>query len=166
MTHQWQVIGTYPLADPPGDDQADALAGVTPGFGMLHHDAGTGRLEVHATVEAPTIRTAADAGVRALRQAWAAAYGKPADPIALRVLTLAEHERELAKPFGLDLVGYREIAHMLGVSPQRAKQLADDRPDFPPAIGRPAAGPVFTRSSVEAFAATWERKAGRPRKDS
>lgn len=166
MTHQWRVIATYPLAEMLSDDQADALAGALPGFAILHHDAQAQRLQVHATVEAPTIRIAGEAGIRAVRQAWAAAFGKAADPIVLRVLTLEEHERELARPFGLDLVGFKDVAEMLGVSPQRAKQLAEERPDFPPPVGRPAAGPVYTRDSVSAWAATWERKGGRPRKDS
>jgi hypothetical protein len=165
MTHQWRVTATYPLDQPPGDDQADALAGTLSGFTVLHHDARTGRIEVQATVDAPTIRTAAEAGIRAVRQAWAAAYGKPADPVALRVLTLEEYERELARPFGLDLVGFKDIAVMLGVSQQRAAQLAE-RPEFPPPIGRPAAGPVYTRDSVAAFAGSWQRKGGRPRKES
>jgi hypothetical protein len=163
MTQQWRVLATYPLAELPGDDQIDALAGALPGFGVLQHDTRTQRLQVQATVDAPTIRLAAEAGIRAVRQAWTAAFGKPQDPTAVRVLTLEEHERELARPFGLDLVGYRDIAEMLGVSAQRAAQLAE-RPEFPPAIGRPAAGPVFTRDSIEAWERTWERKGGRPRK--
>jgi hypothetical protein len=62
------------------------------------------------------------------------------------------------------LVGISEIAHMLGVTRQRAVQLVGDYPDFPAPTAALAAGRIWEREAVE----TWidkhpERKPGRPR---
>jgi hypothetical protein len=159
--HEWRIVATYPRPEAIDDEQAAQLLAGLPGFGVLHHD--DARLTVQATVQAPTIRTAAEVGLRAVRQAWAATWGRPADPIGVRVLTLEEYERELARPYGLDLVGLKEIAEILRVSKQRAADVAE-LPDFPPPVGTPAAGPMFTRESVVEFEKRWERKPGRPRK--
>lgn len=47
-----------------------------------------------------------------------------------------------------------EIARMLGVSRQRANELADSEPDFPPAEARHDGRRVWARPQVEAWAAT------------
>jgi prophage regulatory protein len=56
----------------------------------------------------------------------------------------------------MDLVGLTEIAEILGVSRQRAGQLADGD-DFPEPISVLAAGRVWKRADIEA----WARRTGR-----
>lgn len=62
------------------------------------------------------------------------------------------------------LVGLTEIADMLGVSRQRAGQLAATE-GFPEPVARLAAGPIYESADVEAWARTRNTKSGRPRKD-
>ena len=52
---------------------------------------------------------------------------------------------------GQNLVGVAEIAVMLGVSRQRISQLADAE-GFPEPLASLAAGPVWERSAIEAWA--------------
>lgn len=56
----------------------------------------------------------------------------------------------------LVLMGTKEIGDLLGVSRQRAQQLAQ-KPDFPEPQARLAAGPIWLREDVE----RWAREAGR-----
>jgi predicted DNA-binding transcriptional regulator AlpA len=55
-----------------------------------------------------------------------------------------------------ELMGTTEIAQLLGVSRQRAGQLAATE-GFPEPIARLAAGPIWRRADVE----RWAREAGR-----
>ena len=61
------------------------------------------------------------------------------------------------------LMGLKEIADLLGVSRQRAGQLAATE-GFPQPVARLAAGPIFESADVEAWAKTRNTKSGRPRK--
>ncbi len=64
-------------------------------------------------------------------------------------------------------VGLSEVASILGVSRQRAVQLAVQYRDFPPPVAELAAGRVWDRAAVEAWAeAHKERRPGRPRRGS
>jgi prophage regulatory protein len=53
-------------------------------------------------------------------------------------------------------MGIREIADLLGVSPQRAVQLSD-KPEFPEPTAELASGRIWNREDVE----EWARKDGR-----
>jgi len=65
------------------------------------------------------------------------------------------------------LVGLTEIASMLGVTRQRAGQLARDYDDFPPPVAELASGRVWETVAVEAWAkAHPARPAGRPVRES
>jgi hypothetical protein len=55
-----------------------------------------------------------------------------------------------------NLMGVAEIARLLSVSSQRVSQLATT-PAFPEPIARLAAGPIWERADVEA----WARETGR-----
>jgi predicted DNA-binding transcriptional regulator AlpA len=59
-------------------------------------------------------------------------------------------------PVDIRLMGTSEIAKLLGVSRQRANQLAQ-REGFPEPIARLAAGPIWEAGAVE----QWARDAGR-----
>ena len=69
-------------------------------------------------------------------------------------MTFAEQDADLARPAFPELVGVKEIAGVLAVSPQRPYQLTM-RNDFPDPIARLAAGPVWTRPSLERFVDEW-----------
>ena len=58
------------------------------------------------------------------------------------------------------LLNLTAIGHRLGVSRQRAGQLAQDHPLFPAPVE--AAVPLYEAAAIEAFADAWERKTGRP----
>lgn len=58
----------------------------------------------------------------------------------------------------MTLAGIREIADLLGVSPQRAGQLTAQA-GFPRPIGRLSMGPVWRMADVE----RWARQVGRLR---
>lgn len=59
------------------------------------------------------------------------------------------------------LVTKADIARLLGVSRERVTQLAE-RSDFPKSMGRVGKSLVWSRSSIESWAKTWERRSGRP----
>lgn len=100
-----------------------------------------------------------------LREAFRDAGLSQASVHAIRVLTTEAFTAEVSNPPGADLMGFTEIGALLGVSRQRAAQLATERPDFPPPIARLAMGPVYTRQSIDAFAARWNPHPGRPSKN-
>lgn len=72
--------------------------------------------------------------------------------------------RELEQPVLPTLMGLAEIAQAIGVSRQRAGQIAQ-RDDFPEPAARLHTGPVWTDHAIERFLAGWERRrTGRPAK--
>jgi hypothetical protein len=58
------------------------------------------------------------------------------------------------------LVGITEIAKYLGVTRQRASELAKSN-GFPPSVTRLASGPVWLEASMMHFASRWKRVPGR-----
>ena len=68
----------------------------------------------------------------------------------VRVQSFAAHDAELARPAIPQLVGVSEIADILAVSPERAHELMK-RDDFPGPVAEIAAGPIWTRDSIERF---------------
>jgi hypothetical protein len=60
------------------------------------------------------------------------------------------------------LLGLTDIGKLLGVSRQRAAELAKDHALFPPAVVRTASGSLFEEGAINAFKDSWERKVGRP----
>jgi hypothetical protein len=61
------------------------------------------------------------------------------------------------------LLGVAEVAELLGVSFQRVSELRP-KSGFPGPVARLAAGPVWSRRSLERFLRDWDRKPGRPRR--
>ena len=60
------------------------------------------------------------------------------------------------------LLSLSEIGEMLGVSRQRASQLAHDHPQFPQQAASYSGRPLYEAAAIEAFADVWHRKTGRP----
>ncbi|MFG2056667.1 hypothetical protein ACGFI9_21855 [Micromonospora sp. NPDC048930] len=163
-SQQWRARVTFAHPGKLDEDQLAALTQALPGFGILL-DNGTDRMRAELDVPAPTAMVACTAALRAFREAYTEVVGGRLTVTGLRVLTAADHERELAHPPAIDLIGLAEVAQMLRVSPQRAGELARTHPAFPSPVATPRMGPIWTRASIEAFDEAWERRAGRPRRD-
>lgn len=151
---RWAVRVTAPVISLTDDELIDAAH-----FGAtIRFDSAVGLLTAAYEVDAPTLRQATHEALRTARKL-------PAKPTRLEVLPLDDWLAEQKAPRAMDLLGTSEVAEVLGVARQRVGQLLDTRADFPAPIARPSAGPVWTRSSVEAFLEGWSRKiTGRPRK--
>ncbi len=91
--------------------------------------------------------------------------GFGADPVFVRAEaeTMADLDRRLMESNAPDIIGVAEVAGLLGVSKQRASELARS-PEFPRPIVVLAAGPVWRKTSIARHIATWIRHPGRPRK--
>ena len=162
---RWHADVELPRAAAPTEDQADRLAESLPGYAITVHDQHRGRLTLRFEIEARTLGAATDKALRTAKGAATGAFGEShPEPCAVRVLTAEDHEQELGEAGALDVIGFTEIGKLLGVSRQRAGQLAE-RDDFPrpavPARGR--RGPQFSRTAIAQFAETWDRTPGRPR---
>lgn len=120
-------------------------------------------LEVTLTVSGADVVDAANAAIEVLEPAAEASGLGTLKVRALEVLDVDEHDRRLAEPAFPELVGITEIGAMLGVTRQRASSL-QARPDFPAPVAQLASGPVWRKADLSRFAASWERKPGRPRK--
>lgn len=156
-TTTWDVRVDVPARDLDDDAAAELLEqlhGLRPGIVV-----GEALLGITLVLEEATLRQAIATGLQQVE----AATGDKAVGVSAR--TREETERLLARPAIPELVGYAEIADMLGVSRQRARQLADAA-GFPPAAVTTAAGPLRVRAAVEAWASNWRRQGGRPPKES
>ena len=112
------------------------------------------------TVEASTSRQAAIRGIQLFQDAIDQARLPPAALVAHDVKTFVELEAELAEPNLPEMVGVAGVAEMLGVTKQRASQLANsDR--FPRPVAELNSGRVWLRASIESFNRRWTRKPGR-----
>lgn len=119
-----------------------------------------------------TLRVALDAELptyaieeaQALTEKALKSAGLPIWPvIAVEAMEWEAFERSLDVPNIPAVIGVTELADMLGVSRQRASELARvDR--FPKPFVELASGPVWLEPNVKDFVATWERRPGRPRK--
>ena len=118
---------------------------------QIAYDATDGHLQISLDTEAATLEDAAAATLRT-----AAAATGLLKPSRLYVLPTADALLEAAHPapLNLDLIGISQIAEELGVSRQRAGQLADDE-DFPAPVLTPPSGRLYTRASVQAFHQRW-----------
>ena len=122
-----------------------------------------GSLGVQLAIEARTVTGAVDTASKALRDALRSA-GLKVTVVAVQAMPWEKFEESLRSPVVPQLVGVSEIAEMLAVSKQRVTQLSE-RDDWPPAVARLSAGPVWTEKSVDHFKRNWQRKrTGRPKK--
>lgn len=118
---------------------------------------------VRLSVEAPEVGKAVDVAVGNCHEAVTKA-GLPTWPIATVLAQTPEAlDIELSTPLYPSIVGVTELAEMLGVSKQRASELARSQ-SFPAPLTELASGPIWIQSNVRHFCETWERKPGRPRK--
>lgn len=116
------------------------------------------RIGVTMSLEAPTDRQAFDRAHGALRQV----LGPRSRVVDARVQSVDELDRELEAPSLPQLAGIAEVAQILGVSRQRASEMAGSG-GLPRPVADLAAGPVWLRAAIVSFNERWERKPGRPR---
>src|ERR1700722_11950330 len=107
------------------DEQIDILTCKLSGYAVLAHSEDQGRLSMRFTVNSSTLRQATDVALREARHAYEAAFA-PESPelMQIRVLPVDDQRKEIEYPQTQDLVGYVEIAQILMVSRQRARELA------------------------------------------
>lgn len=121
----------------------------------------TGRVILSLECKSPTARQAVDAAIKQGREALLSA-GVSEHLAGLHVRTWEDYERDMSVPQVPDLVGYAEIGDLAKPNPvsrQRARAIAE-APGFPPAVVRPASGPLYVKEQVEAFFATRDNKPG------
>lgn len=155
---EWQVTVTCAGGDADAEVSGEAMGKALAAL-EAHGAAGSrggGAFEFTMTAKGATPARASAAAVRAVERAKAAA-GLPDWPVT-RVEVLPA---EGAVP---TLVGIPEIARMLGVHPERARELATTNEAFPRPIGQLGKVKVWTEESVQRWAEAWPRRAGRPRK--
>jgi transcriptional regulator with XRE-family HTH domain len=90
-----------------------------------------------------------------------AGFTPPGDAIRMEAESYEDLEQRLAVSDMHELVGVAELAEFLGVSRQRASELANAR-EFPAPVTRLASGPLWRKSAVARFQNRWPRHPGRP----
>lgn len=70
-----------------------------------------------------------------------------------------------ARPTLPELVSLPEAAELLGVSPQRVRELSGTNAGFPAPMYELRTGKLWLKDAIDVFAQRWERKPGRPRKN-
>ena len=133
------------------DEDLERLGSGLPGFPVTI-DSG---LYVYLRFEVGDVRAidAPNVAVGLAMRAYSKAFGAAVEPV--QIATYPADPGLIPGP--LDLVGTVDVAGILGVSKQRAAQLADR---LPAPIGRPAGGTVWVRRAVELVVATWDRRPG------
>jgi hypothetical protein len=165
MAH-WHARVTIAATDVP-DTVAESLSAAVGSYATVTVDADRDRVDLAFDIDASGLRQATDDALRTARSA-VTGVALPWSPTAVTVQNDDDFAAELGRPRIPDLVGYADIADILGVSRQRARELAGAvegiaaAPDFPPAVARPSSGPLHVRSHIEAYAARRKRKPGRP----
>jgi hypothetical protein len=141
--------------------QIDIINARLSGYPLVHHDTASGQLSLRFQVDAASIRAAAEAAFDVAYDALHGAYRTAPPLTGMRVMSEAELAAELGPPG--DIVGYTEIGEILGVSRQRAQQIATTHVTFPRPVAAPLAGTFYSRSAVLVFKSSWPRKrTGRP----
>lgn len=125
-------------------------------------EVGSARYGAGVTVEADSALSAIGSAGDIFSKAQRKAKLPPWPIVRISALTDAELDAELAEPTFPELVGIREIAVLLDVTPQRASTLCRSN-SFPVPIAELRAGPVWAASSVRRFVEEWKRQPGRPR---
>jgi hypothetical protein len=69
-----------------------------------------------------------------------------------------------ARPTLPELVSLPEAAEILGVSPQRVRELSANNAAFPAPMYELRTGRLWLKDAIDVFAQRWERKPGRPRR--
>ncbi|ONK13280.1 hypothetical protein [Streptomyces sp. MP131-18] len=129
--------------------------------GATVHDAATGRLTFTFRLEASTLTQASASALLRARTALREALDSRAELTGLEVISAKEADAPVT---GTGLMGRKEAANVLHVSPQRINELLKKDPAFPRPVAVLSSGLVFTAESIHTYAGR-PRRTGRPRKD-
>ena len=164
MTLYHVTLGATGEGPPPTVDDLDALLQVLgPDATVLGvPEIGPPRYGAEITVEAASILSAISAAGKTFARAVSKTRLPPWPVTRVSALTDAELDAELGRPNFPELVGIREIAELLGITPQRASTLCRSK-SFPLPVAELRAGPVWTAPAVRRFVEEWKRQPGRPR---
>jgi len=111
--------------------------------------------------DAVTPGAAAMKAERSFTRACARVTGRgPFELRRVEVVSYSVLEADNLAPQLPEMVGVAEVAAMLGVSRQRVSALTRTHDNFPPPLVELAAGPIWQRSAIEAFAEQWDRRPG------
>jgi hypothetical protein len=140
------------------DEQAQAAAD---GARMAHFDNATNRGELRYVVAAANLAAATRKALTLFTrmpgvQTLLADGTLTAEGI--QVQTAEAHARTLP------LLGAKEAAARLGISAARLRHLRASHPDFPAPVAEVAGGQLYEAGAIDAFAARWARRPGRPPK--
>lgn len=120
------------------------------------------RYSVRLNIQAEEVHEAVKEAVRRVSTAVGKS-GLPSWPFVHAIANTADElDRELATPTTPTLLGVAELAERLGVTKQRASDLAKGA-SFPKPLEVLASGPVWAESTVTRYVATWIRRPGRPK---
>jgi len=119
-------------------------------------------LSLTTDISADDLTAAIALGIAVLVAAAGQAGVSVGRTVEAEALEVERQEAQLSEPNLPDLVGPTEVASILHVSRQRVHQLLAENRHFPPALLRLGSGPLWLRSTIEAFDRTWERRIGRP----
>lgn len=134
--------------------------------GLLEEYAGAvavreNRCSIRVSVSAQDLADAIPAALATVSCAAEKAHLAPATPIGVSAQISGEEEEQTSSNVPV-LLGVAELASRLGVTRQRASELA--RSDsFPAPVAVLASGPVWLEPTVLRFLNEWKRRPGRPR---
>lgn len=125
---------------------------------------GPDRYSVRLALEA-TSSEAALSEALGMVQTYAEKAGLPSWPfVRVQATEWSEFEREVEAPTFPNVLGVSELSQLLGVSRQRASELARSS-HFPRPFAELAAGPIWLEPTISRFVREWERRPGRPRSE-
>ena len=151
----WHAEVTAQVPERITSDQLAAIHDGIGGVSALAHDPGTRRVTLTFTVDTNSLAAATDAALAVAIVALASA-GTPAAPEDMLACKVT-HPDLLADELGQPFVGLTEIGDMLGVTRQRAAQLAGGSL-FPAPVFQTSAGRFWSRPAVREWAELRGRK--------
>jgi len=122
-------------------------------------------VSVQFTVEAASVGKAIDAGLTVLLKALQEVGIKADGIFGAQAQTMEHLAAEQDLPNYPDLIGVAELAEILGVSRQRASELARTGSGFPRPLRFLASGPIWDKAMIARYVQHWDRRPrGRPKK--
>jgi predicted DNA-binding transcriptional regulator AlpA len=156
MINEYSVILTYATdaaVDP--DKVSERFSDdVTVSFGER-------RISVAGDGQGATVGAAVDDAARATMEVFDDLHIY-AELVEVDVMTWEQREASIGESNFPDIVSAPEVAEILGVTRQRVHQMISETPSFPPPLARLGSGPIWLRSTIEAYSKV-PRRAGRPR---
>lgn len=125
---------------------------------------GPNRYTVRLALDASSVEAATSEAISNV-VTYADKVGLPYWPLVkIEATEWTEFERELDEPTYPTVIGVSELSQVLGVSRQRASELARTS-HFPKPFAELASGPVWLEPTIRRFVSEWERRPGRPKSE-